>query len=533
MSLLSKFTILGSGASSGVPWLACTLAPRGGDAAGPPLLSSCGCGDAAEVVSGVPSFCCPVCADADNPLSPNKRGNVSCVARIARPDGGPGLFNVVVDCGKTFRDTVVRVWPRLSPPLRRIDALLLTHAHADAIFGLDCLREVAPDAPVHVYCHAPTMAKLKAIYGYLMPTEQSGGAPPVTYVADLVFHVITPWEPFELEGSGGVLVTPIPVEHAGRFGSPEYNADDSCLAFEFGAVRAADTVAPAAVALRADARGLPTLPPWDASDRVVWLSDVRALSAEARAYFAARATTLLCVDALGLREYPTHFGFGQALAAAADLMGPGSATAARAGGGDAARVRLVGINHEVDHGSEQAVLETWARRARVRVRPADASRDPVTWACGVDDAAVTAAEESATSPLSLDVAIAHDGATDHLRLNAPYASAAALGAEVEAVRAAARALAASDATDYSAVQCDRENAARARRGGGAGAWDAAAPTAREFDATEDARDAPPSMRWREDYLASRPNCFRRYTESASEGVRKGWTSGRRDRNGNK
>jgi hypothetical protein len=35
---------------------------------------------------------------------------------------------VVVDCGKTFRDTVARVWPRLEPPLRRMDALLLSLA---------------------------------------------------------------------------------------------------------------------------------------------------------------------------------------------------------------------------------------------------------------------------------------------------------------------------------------------------------------------------------------------------------------------
>ena len=522
----SIFTVLGSGASSGVPWLACSLAPRGGATAPAP---GCGCGDA-EVVVGVPAFCCPVCADAaDNPLGPNKRGNVSCVARIARPDGCDTLFNVVVDCGKTFRDTVARVWPRLSPPLRRIDALLLTHAHADAVFGLDCLREVAPDAPVHVYCHSPTMERLKTIYSYLMPKEQSG-ASPITYVAELVFHVITPWEPFELEGSGGIIVTPIPVEHSGRFGSPEYDDDDSCLAFEFGAVRAANAVAPTAVTLQPDVRGLPTLPPWEASDRVVWLSDVRALSAEARAYFAARATTLLCIDALGLREYPTHFGFGQALAAAVDLIGPGSATAARAVG-DRPRVRLVGINHEVDHTAEQSALASWVHRARVRVRRADANRDPVTWASGVDDGAATEAEHSATSPLSLDVAIAHDGSTERLRLNAPYASVAVLAAEVAAVRAAARALAAADVRDYSAVQRDREKAARARRGGGAGAWDAAPPDAREFDSTEDARDAVPSMRWREDYLASRPNCFRRYAESASEAVRTGWTSGRRERNG--
>jgi len=140
------FTILGSGASSGVPFLGCVL----------------------EDPAGVPS-CCAVCRDAhEHPFSPNRRGNVSCALRFPRPDGG-GDFTVVVDCGKTFRDTVARVWPRLEPPLRRMDALLLSHAHADAFMGMDCLREVSPASPIHVYCHAPTYQRVCLAFPYLVP----------------------------------------------------------------------------------------------------------------------------------------------------------------------------------------------------------------------------------------------------------------------------------------------------------------------------------------------------------------------------
>ena len=323
MPAVSTFTILGSGASSGVPFLGCVLEDPG---------------------SGLPG-CCAVCRDAhEHPLSsPNRRGNVSCALRFQRPDGG-GEFNVVVDCGKTFRDTVARVWPRLAPPLRRVDALLLSHPHADAFMGMDCLREVAPKAQIHVYLHEPTYAHVCAAFPYLVPHGASAAA--TTFIANLVFHVIHPWVPFVLEGSGGLVVTPVPVEHSDTLGAPHYPQEESCLAFEFGCVLRAPPLPPPGGAgapppsplppstppqggagapppppspppqwdartlprggtpgapLALDGRGLPLLPPFS-GDRVLWVSDLRALSAEARAYFAARPVAVLCLDALGLRK---------------------------------------------------------------------------------------------------------------------------------------------------------------------------------------------------------------------------------------
>ena len=42
--------------------------------------------------------------------------------------------------GKTLRDTVLKNFPRLN--ISTIDALLLTHGHADAMMGLDDLRDL-------------------------------------------------------------------------------------------------------------------------------------------------------------------------------------------------------------------------------------------------------------------------------------------------------------------------------------------------------------------------------------------------------
>lgn len=541
---VGSFYVLGSGASSAVPWLACALAPR--SPSDDPLGAK------------IPSTCCAVCADAiDFPLGPNKRGNVSMGLRMTRPDGTGGDFCVVVDCGKTFRDTVARVWPRLEPPLRRIDALLLTHPHADAFMGMDCLREVAPSDPVHVYCHAPTYERVRAAFPYLVtgppksgsltaPVAGAAAAPspsaccaetasndasaaaqraPVTYVANLIFHIVTPWEPFELEGSGGLLVTPIPVEHAGPFGSPQYPDSESCLAFEFGAIlqtpprtqpeSATNSPAAAASTITAlDSRGLPTLPAWP-GDRILWVSDIRALSAEVRVYLASRPVTLLLVDALGFREYPTHFSISQALAMAADVMGPQSATSAAAFTDSqtvSPRVRLVGINHEVDHATEQSRLRSWAASARI-ARPA-AGGEPLAWA----------EDERSGDSLGLDIELGFDGLSQAVVFKKYYPRLEDYAAEIAAMRGAASALASGDNTNYADL-------ARRRAIATAAARELEATGVAELPRSQRASLEPPpssiprsstTVRLREDYNDSLPGEFQTYRGSPSSKVRGGW-----------
>ena len=49
---------------------------------------------------------------------------------------------ILIDCGKTFREQAIEFFPKKG--LRKIDALILTHHHADAIDGLDDLRGEYP-----------------------------------------------------------------------------------------------------------------------------------------------------------------------------------------------------------------------------------------------------------------------------------------------------------------------------------------------------------------------------------------------------
>ena len=82
---------------------------------------------------------CEVCKLAHrDPLSKERRNNVS-IALAFRPTADQEPVCMVVDAGKTFREATMRFFP--AHGLTGIHLLFLTHGHADAIFGLDDLRE--------------------------------------------------------------------------------------------------------------------------------------------------------------------------------------------------------------------------------------------------------------------------------------------------------------------------------------------------------------------------------------------------------
>ncbi|KAG5501708.1 hypothetical protein JIQ42_05559 [Leishmania sp. Namibia] len=80
------------------------------------------------------------CRDAiANPSGPNRRNNVSLLISLPFEEGESGVqwHHVLLDCGKTFRDAYMRV---LAPMrVEYVDALLITHGHADA---MHCVEEL-------------------------------------------------------------------------------------------------------------------------------------------------------------------------------------------------------------------------------------------------------------------------------------------------------------------------------------------------------------------------------------------------------
>jgi phosphoribosyl 1,2-cyclic phosphate phosphodiesterase len=107
---------------------------------------------------------------------------------------------VVIDTGPEFRLQALRAG------ITRLDAVFLTHAHADHVHGLDDLRPLCRQAyekPIPVYSNRTTIEELKERFSYaFIPTQQGGGKP---RIAPQVIQ-----KPLWI---GGLCFTPIPVKH--------------------------------------------------------------------------------------------------------------------------------------------------------------------------------------------------------------------------------------------------------------------------------------------------------------------------------
>jgi phosphoribosyl 1,2-cyclic phosphate phosphodiesterase len=127
------FEFLGTGTSHGVPVIGCS---------------------------------CPVCRSGD-PL--DRRYRCSLLVRS-------GSAAVLVDCGPEFRLQALRADGGRG--IARLDALLLTHAHADHLHGLDDVRPLSRAAPLPIYGHAECLAELRERFAYIFKDTQRGGGKP-------------------------------------------------------------------------------------------------------------------------------------------------------------------------------------------------------------------------------------------------------------------------------------------------------------------------------------------------------------------
>ncbi|KAL6846325.1 hypothetical protein ACP4OV_023773 [Aristida adscensionis] len=181
----SELIFLGTGTSEGIPRVSCLTDPN---------------------------KTCAVCSKAVEPGNPNRRRNTSILLRHTTPSG---TTNIVVDAGKFFYHSAIQ--------LRAIDAVIITHSHADAIGGLDCLRDwtnnVQPSIPIYVA--ERDYEVMKMTHYYLIDTSV---VIPGAAVSALQFNIIKE-QPFMVHN---LEVIPLPVWHGQGYRSLGFRFGDIC-----------------------------------------------------------------------------------------------------------------------------------------------------------------------------------------------------------------------------------------------------------------------------------------------------------------
>ena len=84
-----------------------------------------------------------------------------------------GKTRIVVDAGPDFRQQM------LQHNVDSLDAILLTHEHADHIFGLDDIRSFnwLRRSAMDVYCESRVQENLKNIFNYVFAINKYPGIP--------------------------------------------------------------------------------------------------------------------------------------------------------------------------------------------------------------------------------------------------------------------------------------------------------------------------------------------------------------------
>ncbi|KAI8915875.1 beta-lactamase-like protein [Gorgonomyces haynaldii] len=127
----------------------------------------------------------------------NRRRNTSGLLRV-EIDGV--LKNILIDCGKTFYESAMTWFTEYN--IRRLDGVLLTHGHADAIMGMDDLRQFTiGKQPVQdvvpIYLNQETLDVVSRAFPYLYNRQQATGG---GEVAKLEFNLIEHGKPFNVSG---------------------------------------------------------------------------------------------------------------------------------------------------------------------------------------------------------------------------------------------------------------------------------------------------------------------------------------------
>ena len=124
---------------------------------------------------GVPMIACDcsVCT-SDNPKNYRTRSSILISLPVRGTQTGENGYNILIDAATEFRLQCIR------NNVRRLDAVLLTHPHADHIFGLDDVRRFnwVQKEEIPVYGTEDTLKTVRNIFSYVFNDEYSQGSKP-------------------------------------------------------------------------------------------------------------------------------------------------------------------------------------------------------------------------------------------------------------------------------------------------------------------------------------------------------------------
>lgn len=124
----------------------------------------------------------------------NRRRRVSVLVEV-------GTLTILIDTSPDLREQLIDA--RVS----RLDAVVVTHAHADHLHGIDDLRSVnrLMQKPIPLYAEAKTLAEIRRRFGYVLePVPEPGRY----YKPTLLPHEIV--GPFEIQG---IPIVPFAQDH--------------------------------------------------------------------------------------------------------------------------------------------------------------------------------------------------------------------------------------------------------------------------------------------------------------------------------
>ncbi|MFP4520611.1 MAG: MBL fold metallo-hydrolase [Fibrobacterota bacterium] len=153
---------------------------------------------------------CPVCLSTN---SHDKRLRCSAVLNT-------GDISILIDTSTDFRHQALKY------SVKKLDAILFTHAHADHTHGLDDIRPLCFGKKIPVYCDRVCEKEIREKFSYIFKETQKGGGKP------LISLNIIDQKKFK---AASLTVTPIKMFHGRnratgyRFGDTAYITDCSGL----------------------------------------------------------------------------------------------------------------------------------------------------------------------------------------------------------------------------------------------------------------------------------------------------------------